>query len=109
MDGHGRIEQTDRGEIIIDWIDATRGNPLADVVRTTVLALGPADGNQTSSSSLRSLARRLHAEYIRQYFSLRRAGVSEYRRWLPIVAAARLSENIPELEGWLVGEAQKIE
>jgi hypothetical protein len=40
------------------------------------------------------------------YFSLRPGGESEYSRWLPIVAAARLSENIPELEKWLVAQAE---
>jgi len=28
-------------------------------------------------------------------------------RWLLAVAAARLSENIPELEGWLVKQVQR--
>ncbi len=32
---------------------------------------------------------------------------TEYRRWLPVVVAARLSENIPELEQWLLEQAQK--
>jgi len=31
----------------------------------------------------------------------------EYRRWLPVVAAARLSEGIPELEKWLVKQVQQ--
>ena len=34
--------------------------------------------------------------------------VNEYRRWLPIVAAARLSENIPELEQWLTKKAMTM-
>ena len=105
----GNVLLSDRGEVIIDWIDATRGNPLADVARTTIVAMGSADGDETSSPSLRTLVRGFHAEYIRQYFSLRSVGMAEYRQWLPIVAAARLSEDIPELEAWLVAEAQKIE
>ena len=28
-------------------------------------------------------------------------------RWLPILAAARLSENIPEVEQWLLTHAQQ--
>jgi hypothetical protein len=39
---------------------------------------------------------------------LRTHGRDEYYRWLPIVAGARLSEKIPELEDWLVQEAGKV-
>jgi hypothetical protein len=40
-------------------------------------------------------------------FNLRPGGYEEYRRWLAVVAAARLSEHIPELEQWLVARADK--
>jgi hypothetical protein len=46
-----------------------------------------------------------HSAYLKNYFAWRPGGQQEYRHWLPIVAGARLSENIPELEGWLVGQA----
>ncbi|WP_082725837.1 phosphotransferase family protein [Limnochorda pilosa] len=32
---------TDRDPVIIDWIDASRGNPLADVARTALILLSP--------------------------------------------------------------------
>jgi len=34
---------------------------------------------------------------------------AEYRRWLPVVAAARLEENIPKLEHWLVARAAVLD
>ncbi|MBU4225095.1 MAG: hypothetical protein KKC71_04660 [Chloroflexi bacterium] len=34
-------------------------------------------------------------------------GQDKRRFWLPIVAAARLSENIPEMEGWLVKQVRR--
>lgn len=105
----GNVLLTAQGEVIIDWIDATRGNPLADVARTTILAMGSAEGDDRTTPVMRSLAREFHANYIRHYFSLGPPGMAEYRRWLPIVAAARLSENIRELEAWLLAEARKIE
>ena len=40
-------------------------------------------------------------------FSLRPGGEDVYSRWLPIVAVARFSENIPELEKWLVEQVEK--
>ncbi len=96
------------GATIIDWIDATRGNPLADVARTSVIALGVAASIQIRNRFLKALAKSFHSAYLKHYFALRPGGKDEYRRWLPIVAGARLSENIPELEKWLVDQAGKI-
>lgn len=92
-------------ETVIDWIDASRGNPLADVARTSILALGLAETGQTTGLFLKGIVKILHAAYLNHYFTLRPGGEMEYRRWLPIVAGARLSENIPELEDWLVARA----
>lgn len=92
-------------ETVIDWIDASRGNPLADVARTSILALGAAETMQTSNPFLKTFTKILHSAYLRYYFILRPGGEQEYRRWLPVVAGARLSEDIPELEQWLVMKA----
>ncbi len=81
--------------------------PLADATRTTVIALGAAGSSQVPNAALKFFVRQFHAVYLRRYFQLRPGGETEYRRWLPVVAAARLSENIPELERWLVEQAQK--
>jgi hypothetical protein len=51
--------------------------------------------------------RLFHARYVRHYLALRPGGEAEYGRWLPVAAAARLSENIPELETWLIAQAEK--
>ncbi|MBN2386268.1 MAG: phosphotransferase [Anaerolineales bacterium] len=102
----GNIQMTSGDPVIIDWIDATRGNPLADVARTSVLALGAAGSTQTSGG-VKVFLHLFHAAYLRHYFRLRPGGQAEYRRWLPVVAAARLSENIPELENWLIARARK--
>ena len=102
----GNILLTPQGEIIIDWIDATRGNPLADLARTTILIRGAAESSQIGNIIEKAFVKTFHAEYIRHYFKLYPGGEQEYRRWLPIVAAARLSENIPELEKWLIAQAE---
>lgn len=103
----GNILMAARGEVIIDWIDACRGNPLADLARTSVLALGTAATAQVAQAGMKASLRLFHALYLRRYFRVRPGGYEEYRRWLPVVAAARLSENIPELEQWLVRWAAK--
>jgi aminoglycoside phosphotransferase (APT) family kinase protein len=103
------ILMTTNGAVIIDWIDATRGNPLADVARSTMITMGVAANDPISSNPFaKTFVRLFHAAYIRHYFRICPGGEREYRRWLPIVAAARLSENIPELEEWLVAQARKI-
>ena len=91
---------------IIDWIDVSRGNPLADVARTSILLLGTAS---TFPNPLqRAVVTWFHAVYLKRYFFLRKNGQEEYRLWLPVVAGARLSENISELEPWLLKQAKLI-
>lgn len=102
----GNVLARPQGETVIDWIDATRGNPLADLARSSVIALGAAASSQTSGVE-KPLVWLFHTIYLRRYFALRPGGRAEYGRWLPIVAAARLSENISELEPWLLAQAEK--
>ena len=102
----GNILLAGQKTTIIDWFDATLGNPLADLARTTILLQGGIS-KQVQNPWHKILIRALHARYIRHYFSLRTGGEREYKRWLPIVAAARLSENIAELESWLLEKAKQ--
>ena len=97
---------SEKDATVIDWIDASRGNPLADVARTSVIALGAAESTQTSHVMLKIVVKIFHLAYLKHYFALRPGGEREYRQWLPIVAGARLSENIPELKEWLVRQAE---
>jgi hypothetical protein len=94
--------------VVIDWIDASRGNPLADVARTTIIVLGAAASSEVPNTALKVFVRLFHSIYLHHYFQLCPGGEEEYRRWLPVVAAARLSENIPELEHWLLHQAEKV-
>ncbi len=101
------IMMTAGGEVIIDWVDATRGNPLADVARTSILILGAIEAGEIKGALLRELFRLFHTAYLHRYFRLCPGGEDEYARWLPIVAGARLCEGIAELEGWLVSQAER--
>ena len=92
---------------IIDWIDASRGNPLADVARTSIILLGAAASANAANPLLKIFVRAFHSNYLREYFRLRPHGQDEYQRWLPIVAGARLTEGINEQEKWLVQQAGK--
>jgi aminoglycoside phosphotransferase (APT) family kinase protein len=85
------------GPVIIDWVDASSGDPAADVARTLLLLSGgaPPPGALFGSwlNVLRYLARR---SYLRGY-EQRCPGIGERAAsWLPVVVAGRLSEDIPE-------------
>ncbi len=106
----GNIIIGKKDAIIIDWVDVSLGNPLADLARTTILVIEALETNKIQNSLEKLIARGFHNSYIHRYFSLRPGGEDEYKRWLPIVAAARLSENIniPESVKWLVTQAEKV-
>ena len=94
--------------VIIDWIDASFGSPLADVARTSILVQGMIEVEPQFSRFQRFGLRLMHVVYLRRYFQLRPDGFDEYRRWLPIVAAARLNENVPGWDAFLLAQAGKL-
>lgn len=107
----GNIIVTAQGigsEVLVDWNDCTYGNPLADVARSSILFLGGITGNETPDPAFEQLVQACHAQYIARYFERCPEKQEEYERWLPIVAGARLSENITALEPWLLSEAEKV-
>jgi aminoglycoside phosphotransferase (APT) family kinase protein len=93
---------TAAGPVIIDWIDAAAGYPLADVARTSLLmgfAQPPASGGL--DWKVRLLRRWFHSAYLAHYRRLHPFAESELTRWRLVNAAARLSENVPEKEALL--------
>jgi len=104
----GNVMLSQPEPVIIDWIDASIGRPMADVARTSILAQGMVEVGPQFSRLQCSGLRLMHAIYLRRYFQLRHGGQDEYHRWLPIVAAARLNENIPEWEEFLLAQAGKV-
>ncbi len=90
------VLMTTRGPIIIDWVDATRGNLLADVARTSLLLNLASSPPGTSGRPLLDAARRwFHTAYLNHYFELRPGDQRQLSGWRAVVAAARLSENVP--------------
>ena len=99
----GNVLLTANGPIIIDWMTAMRGNPWADVARTSlILQIGArAAGNQLNPL-LRGAISLYHRTYLKRYRSLRPDPDHLLSRWLPVIAAARLDENIePERQALL--------
>ncbi len=85
-----------QGLVIIDWIDASVGDPAADVARTLLLS-GGASPPEARFRSWRDVLRRMARwAYLRSY-EQHCPGIRERATsWLPVVAAGRLSEGISE-------------
>jgi len=94
----GNIILSPDGPVIIDWVDASHGNSLADLARTSLLLREsplPAGFNPLKRNILQVIREVFYKEYIQQYSRLKPFSENELWAWMPIVAAARLSENIP--------------
>jgi aminoglycoside phosphotransferase (APT) family kinase protein len=87
-----------RGPVVIDWNNSHIGNPLEDVARSVLML----SGVSLSEPSLRGPIDRFAEAYLERYFELRPGDRQQLAAWQPIVAAIRLCDNIPELEGWLL-------
>jgi Ser/Thr protein kinase RdoA (MazF antagonist) len=93
------------GPVLVDWFDASRGDRVADVARSslTLLAQGGATPSHLPGSDRRTLAALTDA-----YLSLLRESLEIpprlLSRWQAINAVARLAEGVarePLLEVWL--------
>lgn len=75
---HGRGQAA----MIVDWLDACCGNPLADVCRTYLL--------------LRHAVPERAMDYVETYAAMSGAEVGAILAWLPPIAAARLTEGVAD-------------
>lgn len=92
-----------RGPVILDWTDATHGHPLADVARTALLMQHAAVPPHVPGRRLIETGRTLwYWLYLHRYCRLRSVSPEQVEAWLFPVAAARLSEGIPEEEEQLL-------
>jgi uncharacterized protein (TIGR02172 family) len=105
----GNILLTQRGPVIIDWIDGSRGKPILDVARSSLLFGG---GNIPSSIPgawlIRILQGSFYRIYQRRYFQLNPINKHEFEHWVPLVAAGRLNEGIYFDEDRLLALAQRL-
>ena len=82
------------GPIIVDWADATRGNPWADVAQTSLLFRVTRLPVATPHPRMVGLGRSgFHWLYLRDYARHCPSDWGEFAAWLPLVAAARLYDG----------------
>jgi hypothetical protein len=99
-----------RGPVTIDWIDATQGNPFADVARTCLL-LSAAHlhfGQGFPSITIRLLLALFRKLYVARYLKLTRTSYPQIDAWALPVTAARLEEGIGEEEAWLLARVATL-
>lgn len=86
----------DHGPMIVDWFDASRGDPIADVARTflTLLGDGTSGPRHLPGSNGRTLAA-LTDGYLFQLRGPLEIADDLLARWEAIQAAARMAEGVP--------------
>lgn len=91
----------------IDWMTGTLGNPAADAARTVLLLrMGtmPDGTPKLVDYIVGKIRRRLERVYHAHYLRLSGLTAEEVERWFLPLAAARLSEGIPEAEKVLLAK-----
>jgi len=104
----GNILLAGRGPVIIDWLDASKGHPLMDVARSTLLLGGPIPPPTPRVRIIRLLQRWFYQSYLQRYGELSPLDREQLSRWIPVAAAARLDENITLDEGRLLSIAETL-
>jgi uncharacterized protein (TIGR02172 family) len=100
-----------RGPIVIDWMTACHGNAVADVARTVLMlrtAVLPEDMPLAQRVMTQLLRQAFLSAYLRAYRALRPLSEDDIEAWLPILAAARLSEGIDAEETRLQSIAKSM-
>jgi Ser/Thr protein kinase RdoA (MazF antagonist) len=93
-----------RGPVIVDWFDASRGDPVADIARTsmTLLSDGVKPPRHLPGSDTQTLAT-LTGAYLSQLRLSLEFADAQLAEWQAIQAAARIAEGVPRdslLEVW---------
>ena len=105
----GNVFITLDGPQVIDWIDAARGHPAADIARTEWLLTG---GGGPSSGVNRHVVERLRRSFVRRYLRLVTRSLRVDRRvldaWRLPTLAARLWEGIDDEEDRIRSEIRSM-
>ena len=99
----GNVMLTDKGAVVIDWMTVTAGNPTADFARTNmILMVGPKGAGKQLSLVGRRIIEFFRQMYSRSYLQLMPDTNNERSKWLTVISASRLAEQIqPERDALL--------
>jgi uncharacterized protein (TIGR02172 family) len=103
------VVMSTHGPIIIDWSEATSGNPLADVARTALIfrmgAPPPGGMSPLLIGRIRAVAQ---VTYLQRYRRRAPALRAELAAWRLPIAAARLAAGIPEEQQQLLAQIEAL-
>ncbi|HLB67660.1 MAG TPA: aminoglycoside phosphotransferase family protein [Thermoplasmata archaeon] len=92
----GNVLITSRGPVVIDWIDATVGNPIGDVGWTLLLLeIGKPPLGLRKRLRLELVRSAFQRAYLHRYRELRSVSLEDLAAWRLPIAAARLEEHVP--------------
>jgi hypothetical protein len=81
--------------MIIDWVDATQGPVGADVIRTVLLVrFCEVPVGKDGAEAFRRMRTTFLEVYQARYLTVRSLPYGSFREWTPVIAGARLSEDI---------------
>lgn len=104
----GNLLMSQRGPVVIDWVDAVSGHPAADVARTAILVYYSSLPSGPAGWYFGMLRTMFYFAYQRRYRQLAPQRLDSLQTWLPVVAAARLAENIASEESGLLRLARQV-
>jgi uncharacterized protein (TIGR02172 family) len=104
----GNVLITKKGPIVIDWMTACAGRPWADVARTSlILSVGAKAAGKQVHPIIRMMIKLYHRIYLNRYHKFMPDSEAEMDRWMPVIAAARLNEEIVPEQGVLIEIVKK--
>ena len=97
-------------DITIDWVNAYVGDCRGDVARTCIMMKSPSLPPDASTITIllsKFIKKVIYSAYIKEYLRITGMDYKEVDKWILSVAAARLSEKIPQEEKWLLNIIDK--
>ncbi|MCX6807195.1 MAG: aminoglycoside phosphotransferase family protein [Patescibacteria group bacterium] len=95
---------------IIDWMNAYSGNIVSDAVRTYMMIISPffpVELNFLKKLLVRTLKRLTGYFYKKEYLKISGKREQEFAEWFPVVAGARLDDDVPGEKEWLLKYIKK--
>ena len=90
---------------VLDWTVASCGDASGDLAQTLVILRGYLETIGTHAPEANAL-HQFTQRYLSRYLRSDRVSAEKYGDWIPIVAAARLSDGIEEQREWLMAQVR---
>lgn len=100
----GNLIHAAGGPFVVDWVDASRGHPIADVTRSLVL-FGGHLADAPMQDDARAGMQCFIDTYKQHFFAISGQDMSMVGRWMPLLAAARMREGVAGSR-WLLDQAR---